>query len=127
MKNMTRMTCQRMRILEYLQQHKTHPGAEQVHNALKKELPGLSLATVYRNLNLLAEEGKILKLEMKSKSCFDADMCSHHHGICAKCGRVVDIFNDKLRAIVLKEVKSREFSPSCVMIMFKGLCKNCKK
>ncbi|MBN2112349.1 transcriptional repressor, partial [Candidatus Woesearchaeota archaeon] len=122
-----RMTSQRMKILEYLKGVKTHPAAEEVYRNVKKELPAITLATVYRNLNLLAEEGKILKIEINNESRFDADISCHQHLVCRKCGRITDIFKKDISEYAMKKIKSNDFSPECVKIIFWGLCTKCKR
>jgi len=123
----TRMTSQRIKILDYLKGVHTHPNAEDVYEHVKKDLPSITLATVYRNLNLLAEQGEILKLEINNEFRFDADMCYHQHCVCRKCGKIVDIFNKKISEYALKNFKSKEFNADCVNVIFKGLCKKCKE
>jgi len=124
-KKKNRLTSQRLKILDYLRGVKTHPTAEMVYNAVKKDLPTISLATVYRNLNLLAEQGEIIKLELNSESHFDGDMCNHQHCVCSKCRRIIDIFQEDISEYAMKKIKSSDFKPSCVNIIFKGHCKHC--
>ena len=57
-----RNSRQRQRILEILKETKSHPTADWVYKKLKEEIPELSLGTVYRNLNVLKEQGNIEKL-----------------------------------------------------------------
>lgn len=121
-----RMTNQRIKILEYLRSVKTHPTAEMVYEGVKKDLPAISLATVYRNLNLLAEQGEILKLEIGGEFRFDGDICSHLHAVCTKCGKVSDIMDPKIPAHALKNFRLKGFKPRCVHIIFKGTCTKCR-
>jgi len=122
----TRMTSQRLKILEYLKSVKTHPTAEVVYRHVKKDLPAITLATVYRNLNLLAEQGEILKLEINGEFHFDADICCHQHCVCKKCGKIMDMFNKDISNYIKNKLKTRGFYPDCVNVMLKGLCKKCK-
>ena len=121
------MTSQRMKILDYLRSVKTHPNAEQVYRHVKKKLPSITLATVYRNLNLLAEQGEILKLEINKEFRFDADICYHQHFVCKNCGKIIDVFQKEISEYAMKKVKSKDFKPQCVKIIYWGLCKNCDK
>ncbi|MBW2965454.1 transcriptional repressor [Candidatus Woesearchaeota archaeon] len=121
-----RNTNQRIKILEHLTGVKTHPTAEMVYNAVKKDLPAISLATVYRNLNNLADEGSIVKLEINGEFRFDGDVCSHQHCICRKCGKVMDVFHKEISEYAMKKIRSRYFEPSCVNIMFTGFCRGCR-
>ncbi len=121
-----RNTTQKIKILEFLRSVKTHPSAEDVYKAVKEDLPTISLGTVYRNLNLLAEQGEILKLELGGEFRFDGDICHHVHYICQECGIIVDESNGPLSKIVMDKIKSKSFKPKCVNILVKGYCKECK-
>jgi Fe2+ or Zn2+ uptake regulation protein len=122
----SRMTNQRRKILEYLKSVKTHPAAEMVYREVAKQLPNITLATVYRNLNHLTEQGEIQKIEVNSKSHFDGDMSFHQHCICSSCGHIKDIFEEKLTKDTLKKVKAKDFEPRTVNILIYGICKKCK-
>jgi len=127
MKNTTRMTSQRIKILDYLRSVKTHPTAEMVHKEVLKSLPAITLATVYRNLNLLAEQGVILRLEVNKEYRYDGDSCCHHHLICRKCEKIIDIEDSSLTGSALKTIDRKIFDPDSVRIMFYGICADCKK
>jgi Fur family ferric uptake transcriptional regulator len=120
-----RTTPQKSKILEYIKKIKTHPTAEDAYNALREELPGLSLATVYRNLNFLADSGQILRLEIGNEYHFDGDKCLHQHCICKKCGKIIDVFHPEISEYVMKKISSEQFIPECVTIVFNGQCKSC--
>jgi Fe2+ or Zn2+ uptake regulation protein len=120
------MTNQRRKILDYLRSVKTHPTAEMVYKDLKKELPSMTLATVYRNLNHLAEQGEILKFEVNCVSHFDGDLSFHQHCICCKCGKVKDLFEKKITNNTLKSLRITDFEPKSLNIIIYGTCKKCK-
>ena len=120
-----RMTNQRLKILEYLQSVKTHPNAETVYQAVKKIMPQITLATVYRNLNLLADEGEILRMEINGEYHYDADMCCHQHCVCRECDKIIDVFQKEINEYAMKKIKPKKFKPECVMIIYSGLCNKC--
>jgi Fe2+ or Zn2+ uptake regulation protein len=122
----SRMTNQRRKILEYLKRVKTHPTAEMIYREVAKQLPNITLATVYRNLNHLAEQGKIQKLEVNSKSYFDGDISFHQHCICESCSHIKDVFEEKLTKDTPNKVKVKGFEPRRVNILIYGICKKCK-
>jgi len=122
-----RTTTQRIKILEYLRSVKTHPTAEIVYHAVKKDLPTISLGTVYRNLNILAEQGKILKVDINNESHFDGDICNHQHFVCTKCGKIIDILQGEITEYAMKKIKCRDFTPRCVTIKYTGYCNKCNK
>jgi len=121
-----RVTNQRLKILQYLKSVKTHPTAEMVYKTVSKELPNITLATVYRNLNHLAEQGEIHQLEVKSTSHFDGDMSFHQHCICNKCGKIHDLFEKKITVGTINKAKTKDFEPKTINVLIYGLCKNCK-
>ena len=91
-KKTRRNTRQRQTVLEELRKLKSHPTASELHDIARRRLPKLSLATVYRNLELLAADGTIRKLEISgTESRFDGDPRRHCHVRCMQCGRVDDL------------------------------------
>jgi len=88
----TRITKQRQVVLEELQKVTTHPTADMVYDMVRKRLPNISLGTVYRNLELLAEQGIIRKLNIdEHKMRFDGNTSNHFHIQCIECGKVDDV------------------------------------
>jgi len=88
-----RMTRQRRIILETVKDLKTHPTADEVFGLVRKKLPRISLGTVYRNLELLTEQGIIRKLDTAGQQKrFDGDISPHYHVKCVKCGKIDDLY-----------------------------------
>jgi len=86
-----RMTRQRRTIMDVLENGKDHPPADEIYKRVRRRLPRISLGTVYRNLDLLAEHGMIRKLEFAgSQRRFDGKTDNHYHVRCTACGRVED-------------------------------------
>lgn len=84
-----RMTNQRKIILEELKKVKTHPRADEIYKMVRKRLPRISLATVYRNLEVLSELKEIQKLEsFGTLKRFDGTPENHYHIRCIKCDRL---------------------------------------
>jgi Fe2+ or Zn2+ uptake regulation protein len=123
----TRMTNQKLKIMEHLKNIKTHPTAELVYRVVSKDLPAISLATVYRNLNLLAEQGKILKLEINGEYHYDGFCDSHQHLVCTNCDKIIDIGQKEISNYAMRKIKSSDFELRSVRIIFYGICKNCKE
>ncbi len=125
---MVRNTKQRSIILEELKKVKSHPTADDLYLMVKKRVPKISLGTVYRNLENLAEAGIILKLEYsEGQKRFDSNIMPHIHFKCTKCDSVEDIpFEVEVPDINkrLTWVKSREITGS--RLEYFGLCANCK-
>ena len=121
-----RLTPQRQVILEELAKVKTHPTANEIYDMVRKRLPRIGLGTVYRNLELMAENGMILKLEVGgSQKRFDATTDLHYHIRCTGCGRVDDI---ELRAMAQLDKLASGSSDYQVLghhIEFSGICESC--
>lgn len=92
---MKRNTIQRTLVLEAVNHLRSHATAEEVYDAVVQQHPHISKGTVYRNLNQLAVDGEIQKLEMPDgPDCFDHRLHRHYHAKCSRCGRVFDIEMD---------------------------------
>lgn len=90
------MSRQRQVVLEELKNAATHPTVDEVYEAARLRLPRISLATVYRNLEQLAEEGIIQRLQVSGAQMrFDGNPQEHCHIRCVRCGRVDDIGSDR--------------------------------
>jgi Fur family ferric uptake transcriptional regulator len=123
-----RITRQRQIILEELRKVTTHPTADEVCQLVRRRLPHISLGTVYRNLELLADYGLILKLEMAgAQRRFDGNVENHYHVRCSSCSRVEDL---PARPIAIPENNFREmttFEITGHRLEFFGLCPACKR
>src|SRR5262249_37660421 len=76
-----------------------HPSAEELHAAVLRELPTLSLATVYKTLERLAQIGAVRPVSrLGSRGRWDANLMAHHHLVCTECGRVTDVVEPQLAA-----------------------------
>jgi Fur family peroxide stress response transcriptional regulator len=121
-----RQTIQRLKILEYLRSTKSHPTAETVYKYVSKELSTISLATVYRNLKHLVNEGKIFKIHTDTETRFDGNMHRHVHCICACCGTVIDVPTSRLIDEAAKTMKKHNFSIDTIEIVGHGVCQSCR-
>ncbi|MCE5312375.1 MAG: transcriptional repressor [Nitrospiraceae bacterium] len=90
-----KLTPQRMAIVKHLDGNKSHPSAEDIHKAISPKFPSMSFATVYNTLESLKDNGLIKELTIESgKKRFDPDISDHHHLICTKCRKIVDLPED---------------------------------
>lgn len=86
---------QRDALLNELHSRCDHPTAEELYISIKKEIPNLSLGTVYRNLSLLESEGEIIKISSDGADRYDGNITPHYHFSCTECGGISDIFLPK--------------------------------
>ncbi len=122
----TRMTRQRAVILEELRKLTSHPTADELFHIVRARLPRISLGTVYRNLDFLADTGQILRLEVSGYTKrFDGNVMPHQHVRCIACGRVSDVF-PSLPVPSAAGVRVPGFA--CILsarIEFDGICEGC--
>ena len=123
-----RNSKQRNKILEILRSTKTHPTADWVFNEAKKVFPGLSMGTVYRNLNVLVEMGLVKKIEHGSTfDRFEANPTSHYHFICESCNSIIDLEMTVVDTLNERVYKETGFKPKSHTIDFYGTCPQCKE
>ena len=123
-----RQTTQRQVILEELSNVTSHPTANEIYHMVRKRLPNIGLGTVYRNLELMASNGIILKLEVGGhQKRFDATTTAHQHIRCVSCDKVDDI-NLTLRENINQEASAAtDFQVLGHHIEFSGLCSACRE
>ena len=121
------MTRQRRAILDVLKNTDSHPTADEVYRQVRARLPRVSLGTVYRNLEILSENDRILKLELNGEpKRFDARLRPHYHLTCRKCGKVIDLALGPLGDI---EERAARLSGCLITghnLEFSGLCPACR-
>lgn len=121
-----KLTPQRMAIIEFLEGNTSHPSADDVYCAVKKQFPGISFATVYNNLETLYKHGMLKEVSIDAqRKRFDPDTSEHHHIICRSCGRVGDVYQD-FDIRLPKDMLQGFPEIISTKIEFFGLCSNCK-
>lgn len=119
---------QREAIKEYLMNTKEHPTADTVYMHIREQYPNISLGTVYRNLNLLATQGEIIKINCDDGSVrFDGKSDHHYHFICNSCNRVMDLEMEPIDHINAIANEGFEGKIEGNVTFFYGLCPDCNK
>ncbi len=126
---MRRFSQNRQDILDCLAGTDTHPTAEWVYARLKPTHPSLSLATVYRNLTQLKNDGLISSMGVvQGQERFDGNCTSHAHAVCVQCGRMVDVLGFIIPPDMLDSVREATgYKLSGAGLQFTGLCEECQK
>ena len=107
---------------------KTHPTASELYDMVRKRLPRIGLGTVYRNLELMAESGMILKIEVGgTQKRFDATTDEHYHIRCSCCGKVDDIDVPVVKALVAEAAANSAYRIQGHHVEFTGICSDCQK
>lgn len=107
-----------------------HPNAYEIHRRLKRRGERISLATVYRTLNLLVKSGLVSEVDFGEDHSHyepEIDRASHGHLVCLSCGAVKEFSHEKIRAIISKIGKESRFKTDKFSIQVFGYCKNCRK
>ena len=122
-----RNTRQRQLVLEAVRGRRDHPNAEQVYLKVRERDDKVSRSTVYRNLNVLAQEGQIHHVAMSDSDRFDRRTDLHYHLLCERCGELCDA------PIAYREDLDRQLADSTGYAIahhrgtFVGVCPECLK
>ena len=123
--NQLKITPQRLAIMKYLDENRTHPTADKIYTDLKEKNPALSKTTVYNSVETLKEHGIIQSLTISgSESRYDFKNNMHHHFLCKKCGNIIDI---DVECTFLNEFLHGKHRVDEVQGYFKGTCEDCLK
>ena len=122
-----RNTPQRRVILQELCHLKSHPTASELYAVVRQRLPRISLGTVYRNLEVLHEDGQIRKLEFAgAEARFDGTLDQHYHVRCTECGRIEDIFTLNPGLPPAQPAELAGFKVTGYRLEYFGICPGCR-
>ena len=119
-------TSQKQAIFDTVKLAKNHPTAQEVYEAVRKSVPKMSFATVYRNLAQLAKDGKIAEVQfVDNKKRYEALLHPHQHFICRKCGRIIDMELSKLLNVEETVQKMQCHKVESFNLELMGTCAKC--
>lgn len=119
-------TPQRIAIAEALDTF-GHLSVEQLYDLLKKKFHSLSLATIYKNINIMMENAFVSEVKLpEQKSVYELTKEAHAHLQCRECHQVWDIRLD-LDDVVKEASKNSTFAIESANLVLTGLCEQCKK
>jgi Fur family peroxide stress response transcriptional regulator len=122
------LTIQRRLILEVLASRSDHPTADQLYADVEARLPGVSRTTVYRVLDTLVRVGLASKVSHPGAAVrFDAVTEHHHHLVCIRCDRLLDLDDPALNALRLPDTGRQGFLVLDYSIYFRGVCSSCRR
>ncbi len=120
------VTTQRRVVYELLAAREDHPTADAVYAAVRRRMPGMSRATVYRILSAFVEWGLAGRVFSKRRGArFDGNALPHHHFLCTHCDRVADCGPAGVR-VTLPSL-SRGYRVRGFSVVFRGLCPDCSR
>ncbi len=120
-----RLTHQRIMVYNAVISSKDHPSAETIYEALKKEIPTISLDTVYRTLSTLDQLGLIKRVQLFDYIRFEPDLSRHHHFICNKCKKIIDFYWPEIDEVPVPENLKALGEVLDQMVEVRGICKEC--
>lgn len=121
-----RNTIQKNMVYDALRELGNHPTAEMVYDRVKEKSAAISRATVYRVLNGLAKQGKILRLSGEGADHYDHRVELHHHVQCVICGRVDDVAIRELGDVTALVTDDAGYQISGGALWFRGVCRDCQ-
>lgn len=122
-----RNSKQRETILKIVKESDDHPTADMVYNRARVLINNISLGTVYRNLNLLSEQGLIKKFKIVGDNeRFDKTVIMHSHFVCKCCGKVVDIMEDSMKGFIDELSKKTDSLIERYEVSLLGTCSHCQ-
>ncbi len=124
------VTRQRLAIFEALAGTRAHPSAEDIHRSVRRRMPHLSLATVYKNLEALREIGAVSDVNaLHEHGRYEAALpgtgagTPHHHLVCIRCRKVVDLHDAGLDGLHVSD--PRGFEVRALKVQVEGICPEC--
>lgn len=122
-----RYSKQRELIFDVIASTKKHYCVDEIFKEANNHMPGIGIATVYRNVSQLVDAGRVRRIKAyDGVDHYDADISIHPHFICKCCGRVYDA-RIPYRKVVEEIQKYSDDAIEDVEITLKGICNNCKE
>ncbi|MBI4836546.1 MAG: transcriptional repressor [Candidatus Abawacabacteria bacterium] len=121
------VTVQRRIILEELANRNDHPTAEEIFHTLRRKMRKLSLATVYRTLETLAQHHLIMEHHQgKNASRYEVMKGTHYHVICLRCNKMEDVFGITIEGLEQEIAKITSYRIEKHRLDVYGLCPSCR-
>ena len=118
-------THQRRVIYETVTSLRGHPSPESIYEKVKRKIPSISLATVYKNLHTFVESGMLREVSLHHGSWrVEPNKREHHHLVCTRCKEIIDLDPDNLYPIKLK-LRPRGFRVTRIAVDVLGICAAC--
>jgi Fur family transcriptional regulator, peroxide stress response regulator len=123
-----KLTRQREAVLQVIREREDHPTANDIFEAARRRLPGISYATVYNSLRFLKEAGLVHEIKFgDSASRYDRETDRHDHALCSQCGKLVDFDLPQAAELMKAAARRSKFKPESVHLTLKGVCPDCRE
>lgn len=122
------LTFQRRAVLEAVLDLGTHPTADEVHQKVSMDHRRVSRATVYRTLEELVRRGLIVRASHLGRAMrYDARPERHHHLVCTRCDRIIDIDDARLDRVPVPSTVAHGFEVVDLVVQLRGVCRSCRQ
>jgi Fur family peroxide stress response transcriptional regulator len=123
-----RLTSHRLALIRLIAASEGHPNALKLFESLRLQFPTVSLATIYKTLILLKEEGEVLEIDLRSDSHYDGNKpYPHPHLFCNRCNKIFDSDEVLPMQKINREVEEKyRFQILRYQLIFYGLCQDCQ-
>ncbi len=119
-----RLSKQRNLILDIINNSCDHLNTDEIYGIAKENIPSISLGTVYRNINQLVLDNKIIRIKTnEGLDRYDNLNVKHHHFICSNCNKIIDVF-DRIN-FDINNVDGNQIDD--FEVKFVGICNDCKQ
>jgi Fur family peroxide stress response transcriptional regulator len=119
-------THQRDVLYRALAESEDHPSPEEVYEKVRKEIPAISLATVYRNIKIFKDCGLLQEVRpLQEPSRLDANLAHHHHLVCLRCGSILDLHGEDLEPVRFRKRFPKGFQVERYEVEVLGICSRC--
>jgi Fe2+ or Zn2+ uptake regulation protein len=120
------VTHQRMAVYRRLLEDVSHPDAERLYERVRRDVPSISLGTVYKTLDTLLDLGVITEVAApRSATRYEAVLEAHHHLVCEDCGAIGDLYEPKYSRLRLPERSASGFEVMSCSVQFRSRCRAC--
>jgi Fur family peroxide stress response transcriptional regulator len=120
------VTHQRQIIYEALMSFHGHPSPEAIYERVRKQIPSISLGTVYKNIKTFVESGIVKEVSLHHGSTrIETNMHAHHHFVCMRCKTIVDLEDDAIEPVRTRKRLPKGFRVHRYSVEVIGLCHEC--
>ena len=122
------VTHQRLVIYSALAATRSHPTPEDVYDRVRKEIPTISLGTVYKNIRTFIEHGLLGEVSLfHGQARLETNLKPHHHLVCRRCKAIVDLRDEDLEPVRLRSRAPGAFKIQHYSVEAIGICQSCAK
>ena len=120
------VTHQREMIYRAVLESKGHPSPEAIYERVKREIPAISLATVYKNIHAFLEAGLLREVSLHhGRLRLESNPAEHHHLVCVRCKAILDLDEDVVEPVHLRRKPPAGYRILRYSVEFRGLCPAC--